>query len=251
MKSALYQGWLKHQRLQPKRHALRYPVFMLYLDLDEIDAVFNLTRAWSTAPLAPARFVRSDFLGDRSVPLKQAIYQRVKEELGISLNGPVRMLANLRYFGFIMNPLCTYYCFDEHERLVAIVAEVNNTPWGERHSYVLACDPDKETQRITFDKTMHVSPFNPMDMQYAWRSNKPGDALTIHLSNWRNESCEFYANLQLEQEAISAKSLRRFLWRYPLMTLKVFTWIYWHALLLWIKRIPVFDHPKREAYLND
>lgn len=243
MKSAIYKGWVRHRRYSPKRHQFTYRVFMMYLDLAELDEVFSLTRLWSPRRFALARFKREDFLGDSSVPLDQAVRQQVAAQTGIYPSGPVRMLANLRYFGFIINPIACYYCFDQQERLQFIVAEVNNTPWDERHAYVLSCDPDSRNQRITFQKDFHVSPFNPMNIQYDWRSNLPGEKLRIHMQNHREGELEFDATVALEREPVTASSLRRLVISYPLMTVKVVLGIYWQALKLFVKRVPIHDHP--------
>lgn len=252
MKSAIYKGWVRHRRYFPKQHQLRYQVFMLLLDLAELDQVFSDTAFWSTTRWAPARFKREDFFGDPSLPLDAALRQHVKSQTGVYPTGPIRMLANLRYFGFIINPITCYYCFDDQEQLQYIVAEVNNTPWNERHAYVLPCEPERKQQRIDFYKCFHVSPFNPMDIRYFWRSSHPGESLSIHMQNWRDieqsgsESLEFDATLSLQRETISAQALNKLIWQYPLMTGKVVLGIYWQALKLFIKGVPIFDHPKKQ-----
>ena len=156
MHSAIYKGSLRHRRFYPQEHKFSYQVFMMYLDLAELETVFKLSPWWSQKPWRPARFERGDFLGDPGVPLDEAVRKRIFEETGEWHNGPIRMLSNLRYFGFVMNPITCYYCFDENENLTTIVPEVTNTPWKERQSYVLKCDPDKRIQRIYFQKEMHV-----------------------------------------------------------------------------------------------
>lgn len=243
MQSAIFTGWVRHRRMVPNKHCFKYKVFMMYLDLAELDHVFSGTCLWSTKRWALARFKRSDFMGDSTLPLDKAVRQRVKEKIGLYPEGPIRLLANLRYFGFIMNPIACYYCFDKQEKLQAIVAEVNNTPWDERHSYVLSCEPDKNHQRIRFDKEFHVSPFNPMDIHYDWRSNTPEASLFITMQNWRNDKMEFDAILALKRKEITPGRLRGLIWKYPLMTMQVIVGIYWQALKLLIKRTPVFDHP--------
>ena len=248
MRSAIYKGWLRHRRFVPREHKFSYRVFMMYLDLDELDAIFKLSPFWSKKPWRPARFQRSDFLGDANIPLDQAVRQRIQTETGTWHEGPIRMLANLRYFGFNINPITCYYCFDNHEQLKTIVTEVTNTPWNERVSYVLQCDPEKRYQRIQFQKQMHVSPFNPMNMNYKWTSNNPDQLLTLNLETQCDQQNQVDATMALKRTEITASSLAGILIMHPWMTAKVAMGIYWQALKLWLKKVPFFDHPKYQGF---
>jgi len=243
MHSAIYQGVLRHRRFQPRAHRFSYRVFMMYLDLDELDQVLAMSPLWSRGRFRPARFQRSDFLGDPEVPLKQAVCDTIYAQTGIRHEGSVRLLANLRYFGFNINPIACYYCFDAQESLRFVVAEVTNTPWGERQSYVLRCDPKQSYQRIQFNKQMHVSPFNPMEMKYHWCNNRPGKMLTLHLETERENEIHVDATMALKRREIDSAALASVLLQYPWMTAKVAFSIYWQALRLWWKRNPIYDHP--------
>ena len=244
MHSAIYHGYLRHRRFTPTSHAFTYPVFMMYLDLDELPDVLGLSSLWSEKRWRPARFVRSDFLGDPDQPLVQAVRQRIHQETGEWHEGPIRMLGNLRYFGFNINPICCYYCFDREENLQTIVAEVTNTPWNERHSYVLDCDPQRRIQRIKFQKSLHVSPFNPMGMTYHWCNNRPGKGLSLNLEAGRQGEIEMDATLALKHRAIDSRSLNGIIREYPWMTAKVAWAIYAQALRLWLKKTPFYAHPE-------
>ncbi len=244
MHSAIYKGYLRHRRYRPKAHRFCYRVFMMYLDLDELESVLQTSRWWSRKSWRPARFVREDFLGDPRLPLADAVRKRIFEETGREHRGPVRLLANLRYFGYSINPISVYYCFDDAEKLQFIVSEVTNTPWGERQSYVLECDPERATQRIGFQKLMHVSPFNPMNMDYQWRCNCPGKVLSLNLDAEIEGETHVDATLALKRHEIDAQSMAGVLLQYPWMTAKVAFTIYWQALKIWVKRNPFYDHPR-------
>jgi len=248
--SGVYEGIVSHCRFQPARHRFSYRVFMMYLDLDELDRVFARNRFWSVNRFNLACFRRQDYLGDPAQPLAEAVKQRVFEETGITPDGPVRMLTNLRYFGFIINPITCYYCFDNNEELKYIVAEVTNTPWREKHSYVIEAASENQRTIAEFDKAHHVSPFMPMDMSYHWRSNVPKKKLHLYMENRRNGKREFNASMSLKFREISPSVLNHFLFRYPWMTMKVAWGIYWQALKLWWKKIPFHPHPRRIAKNN-
>ena len=248
MKSRLYEGIVRHRRVTPRSHEFQYRVAMPYLHLDELDDVFAQSRLWSCKGRALAEYRRSDFLGDPDVSLKQAVRERIKEETGVMHRGPIYLLANMRYFGYAMNPIACYYCYSEDEsRLEYLVAEVNNTPWDERHSYVLKAPAEGAWLKTVFDKTFHVSPFNPMDMRYHWRSNAPDRRLVLHMENTQAEEKVFDATLSLRAKPMTAGSMNSLILRYPLLTAKVGLGIYWQALRLYMKGVPVYTHPANQA----
>lgn len=247
MKSRLYEGTVRHRRHEPREHAFLYRVAMPYLCLDEIPELFERARLWSVGGRTPGQFRRSDYLGDPAVPLDSAVRDRIREETGREHRGPIYLLANLRCFGMVVNPIACYYCFSEDEsRLEYLVAEVNNTPWNERHSYVLAGPAEGEMLRTEFDKVFHVSPFNPMDMRYHWRSNTPGERLALHLENHREGARVFDATLALGARDMTPAALDGLLMRWPLISAKTAAAIYWQAMKLFFKRVPFYPHPATE-----
>jgi DUF1365 family protein len=229
--------------MAPTRHQFRYRMFLLYLDLAELPRLFDGVPLWSARRAAPARFKREDYLGPPDVPLDVAVRDLVERRLGRRPTGPVRLLTHLRYFGYCMNPVSFYYCFSESgDRLEAIVAEITNTPWKERHQYVMAAGGNGPLA-FEFDKEFHVSPFMPMDMRYRWRFSEPKERLFVNMQNLKDGAPLFDATLSLAAEPVTARALVGALAAFPLMTAKVIAAIHWQALRLWLKRTPFHVHP--------
>lgn len=244
--SAVYEGVVTHRRHAPHPHAFRYRMAQLWLDLDEVDQLFASRWLWSAKRRNLAEFRRADYFGDPEVPLADAVRERVAHVLGQRPAGPVRLLTHLRYAGFVFNPVSFYYCYAaDGETLVAVLAEITNTPWRERHAYVLPASANGGGHAVDdrFAKVFHVSPFMPMDRTYRWRFTGPGERLAVHMDVFRDGEREFEAHLALKRLPLTGASLARVLWRYPLMTAQVIGAIHFEALRLWLKRNPVHDHP--------
>lgn len=241
MHSCLYEGWVGHRRLTPVNHRFRYRLYLMYLDLDELPGLAEERWCWSHEGANLVSFRRRDYLGPAEVPLDQAVRNLVEQQTGQRPEGPVRMLTQLRTWGYLFNPVSFYYCFDPQERLQAVAAQITNTPWGERHTYVLEA---RTARRWSFAKDFHVSPFMPMGQTYDWRFSDPGASLRVYMQNWQEGARVFDASLVLRRRELSGRGLRRVLWRYPLLTLRVSGGIYWQALALKAKGCPFHSHPK-------
>jgi uncharacterized protein len=259
--SAVYEGWVRHRRFEPIEHSFRYRLFLMYLDLEELPDVLDPFPLFSARRPALARFQRSDYMGDPERPLAECARDAVEAESGSRPAGPVRLLANLRYLGHIFNPVSFYYCFEEAgERVDAVVADVNNIPWGEHHPYVLARGSRHGTVlRDELDKQLHVSPLMGMDQTYGFRASEPAERLSVHiesrpvqraglLSGGQDVSADsggkaFDATLSLRRHELSRARLAGMLARYPAMSLQVVAKIYAQSLRLKLKGARYFPHP--------
>jgi len=217
---------------------------MPFVDLEALPDLVDNIPFWSAKRIALARFKRADFLGDPTQPLIGEVQRRIREETGRTHEGKIYLLANWRYFGYQNNPIACYFCVNPEQELSFVVTEVTNTPWGERHSYVLEAPESNAPLAIEFNKALHVSPFNPMNMIYQWRSTVPDDTLAIQLTSFENGQRIFDATLSLQSEPFNRHTLMSAILRFPFMTMKVGLSIYWQALLLWLKKTPVHHHPK-------
>jgi DUF1365 family protein len=223
----------------------------MFLDLAELPDLFDMHPLWSYERFNIACFRRRDHFGDPAVPLDQAVRDLVEDRLGRRPEGPIRLLTHLRYFGHCFNPTSFYYCYHPTDDGVeTIVVEIHNTPWGERHCYVLGAEqnihPVQNWRRHQLDKSFHVSPFIDMDIHYDWRFRMPDDSLRVHMIDYENGEKLFDASLALHRREITPGALTGVLIRYPFMTGKVITMIYWQALRLTLKKTPFYTHPKKK-----
>jgi uncharacterized protein len=245
MRSALYTGRLRHRRQGPRPHAFSYSVYMAFVDLAELDEIFRNRWLWSTRRPALMWLRRADFLGDPAISLDEAVRRLVHEQTGRRPAGAIRMLAQLRSFGRSFNPVTFYYCFaPDGEHVESIVAEITNTPWEQRHAYVLPVSGGGAApHRFRLDKRFHVSPFMPMQQQYLWHFSEPRQRLRVHMETLESGRRVFDATLVLKRREITGMALVAVLLRFPASALQTLGAIYWQALRLWMKRTPFHAHP--------
>lgn len=246
--SAIYAGRITHARRGSggrRPHAFGYRLYMLYLDLDELPELLAAGGPLRAGRFGLLSFARQDYLAG-AASLAEAARDRVEQELGLRPGGPVRLLTHVRSLGYAFNPVSFYFCFAaDGTSLEAVVAEITNTPWGERHAYVLRAGPGGAVD--AFEKRFHVSPFLPMEQRYRWAVGEPGDRLLVEMANEEGTEEVFRARLDLSRTPWSAAALWRAALLSPLMAWKVHAAIYWQALRLWVKRAPFHVHPSKRA----
>jgi len=263
--SAVYEGTIRHRRFEPVEHSFQYRFFLMYLDLGELPGLFDPFPLFSARRAAPARFRREDFMGDPARPLDECAREAVAAATGERPAGPVRLLTGLRYFGHSFNPVSFYYCFDpDGERVEAVVADVQNIPWGERHPYVLARGERRGTVLSEdLEKSFHVSPLMGMDQTYSFRASEPGESIAVQIESRPRAHAEtaekrrqdvfsrsrqgpktFDATLNLRRRELSRRTLAGLLARYPAMSLQVVAKIYAQSLRLKLKGAKYHPHPE-------
>ena len=252
------RGTVTHIRRGPKRHVFRYPVWMLYVPLERAGAVAGLCARWLAST-------------DRGHLMTT---EQVREKLASAGVAQVHT-ADLRCFaltqprslGFSFNPVNFYFCF-AGERLAALLAHVNNTPWDERHCYVLlprttkpeldTHDPEwdsharhhewdsharaLDSHAFRFPKRFHVSPFLPMAGRYVLRLKMTADTLRIAM-RFDGGDAPFSACLSLVPRPLTCAEMLRSALRRPAQGAVTLARIYWQAGRLWLKGAPFHPHP--------
>lgn len=249
LKSAIYEGSVHHRRWTPVGHAFQQPLFQIYVDLAELDRVFEGSALWSVDRPNVAWLRREDYFGPSDVPIDEAVRAHVAAELGARPKGPIRMLTHARSFGMTMNPVTFYFGFDDAGvELAFVLAEITNTPWDERHAYLL---DTRSARRVgaeyewTFEKEFHVSPFMAMERTYRWTFSTPGDSLHVGMLVMHGDRKEFEAALVMRRKPLDPAALRRCLAAYPMLTFRIATAIYLHAARLAWNGARFHPHPRR------
>jgi DUF1365 family protein len=249
--SAIYEGTVRHRRFSPVSNSFEYRIFYAYLDLDEVPEALDRLPGWSGRGPAIARFAREDHLGDPSISLEEAVRDVVESQCGSRPSGAIRLLALPRTLGVAFNPVSFFYCFRRDGSLGHILAEVDNTPWGERHCYAVDVERDDlgegRAMRFRVPKAFHVSPFHPMTQEYEWRFTGPGRSLVVHMKNLESDAVVGDATLTLRRKALTQKNAAMALVRHPAMAVTVLGGIYAQAARLWWKGAPYHPHPTRLA----
>jgi DUF1365 family protein len=245
--SALYLGHVAHRRLRPKRHALRYGVFQLYLDLDEAAELSGTRRLFGFNRPALLSFWEADHGDGGKRPLADQMRARAKRA-GFDASGPVRVLAMPRVLGFVFNPITLYFCYDAGGRVSAVIHEVNNTVGG-RCFYVLGAGGEGPIRQHA-QKRMYVSPFMDMDYSYDFALAEPGETFALGLQVKRGEAVWLTASFAGKRRPFTDRSLLAAWLRHPLLTVKVVAGIHFEALRIWLKGIawrPPVSEPARRG----
>lgn len=241
-RSALYTGRVMHRRLRPRLHQLRYRVFSLLLDLDELDGLDRSLRLFSRNRFNLIAFHDRDHGDGSHEPLRAQVEHHVLAAGLTDAVGAIELLAMPRVLGFVFNPISLYFCRRRDGVLIAILYEVSNT-FGERHTYVMPVVGDGTDVRQDSAKRFHVSPFLPMNLHYAFRVRPPTDDLLIAINVLDAQGLVLTAVQTGKRRELSDAMLARVVVAQPLMTWKVVAGILWEAARLWVKRVSVHRNP--------
>ena len=224
---------------------------MAFFDIESIETLFKKSFLWGVNKNALVSFFRKDYHGDSKIPLHEAVRNTIKNKTNYLPKGPIRILTNLRYFGYCFNPVSFYYCYNEDDTEVEmIMAEVTNTPWNERHCYFIKNKKNKKFKE-NLKKEFHVSPFWDMDHDYEWFFKEPDNHLSVNMINFKNKKKIFDVNLNLKQTAeLNFKNLILYTFKFPFLTLIVFLRIHFQALILLIRGATFYNHPKYNEVKN-
>ena len=241
MNSAIYSGWVRHRRYSPKPHEFNYKLFLLSLDLDELENDLKFGPWFRVEKPAVLSFCHKDYLGGEGKLSKQKVWDRVVSLGGEKHAGQVVLLGQLRCFGLYFSPVNFYYCHDTTGAFKYLLAEVSNTPWNERHCYLVDAK-----QNVVMDKEFHVSPFMNEDMQYHWRFTPLKQTLYLNIDNVRDSEKLFDATFSMQREDLTSGALIKNLLRVPAMTISTVLGIHWEAIKLYAKGIKYVPYVKKK-----
>lgn len=241
--SAVYLGDIKHRRFAVKSHCFNYPLYMMWVDLNEPQKLNGIHSQLGTSGFKALKFNQQDYLrgvANCDLPLINRAHQHLVS-LGVeSTFSHVYMLGQLRCLGVYFSPVNFYFFGDSQHDFAYMIAEVSNTPWNERHYYLVPLE-----EKVNFKKVFSVSPFLNLDMHYHWNVHFKKDNILIRIENKQGDELLFDASLRLKQFALTATQVSLLLKRFPAMTWSIFKGIYYQAFKLFIKKVPFLGHSSK------
>jgi uncharacterized protein len=244
-RSALYAGTVMHRRYHPALHELRYRIFSLLIDLDEMEQLAKSFRFFSVGRFNLVSFFERDHGDGRERGLRDWVKDQCKKA-GIDGEGSIRLLSMPRILGHAFNPLSVFFCHNGAGALTGILYQVNNT-FGQRHSYLIPVrQPERRIICQAAPKVFYVSPFMPMEMEYRFRVVPPGRRLSVVIDGLGSVGDKIEkvitASLSGYRVDLTDRALLGSFLQSPVLGLKVVAGIHWEALKLWRKRVGY--HPK-------
>lgn len=248
----IYKGEVVHKRFHPKKHAFNYPLAMILVDVDTIESSFKQSRWWSLERFNLISFYRKDYIQSERITnsdisnrsISEVVSEKIFDDCGEQFKGSVKILTNPRFFGYVFNPVSFYLCYDENNQIKYILSQINNTPWNERYTYVHRVPSHSGSKMVfEFDKEFHVSPFMPMNLNYTWKFILDNNQVDIHMALFDSGVKQFVASMRAKYSPFTAINMFKLPVEFPMQTLRIVWRIYWHALRLWMKKIPFYEHP--------
>jgi DUF1365 family protein len=241
--SCLYECTVMHRRLSPKRHEFAYRIFLFYLDLDELAGIANRIPFFSLNEPNIYALRNEDYFQFHSRGLRANLESFLATQGLNQRPARIRLLTLPRFLGYTFNPISIFFCFDENGRPLTSVVQVGNT-FGELKPYFVPWDPDTRGFHIRVAKNYYVSPFSPLDLEFDFRFDQPGERLRIAIDDFQGEEKVLISSLTGQRVELTPLNLALLSIKYPLITLKVIFLIHWEAFRMWCKRIP---HQRKEA----
>lgn len=239
--SAIYLGRVRHRRMGGPEHAFSYPVWYLFVDLDELSELDRRVRFLSHNRFNLTSFDDRDHMGPSRESVRAKLIRWLRSRGVETEIGRVGLLTHARILGHVFNPVSLYFVRDGEDRLRHVVAEVNNT-FGETYCYLLGVSG--RTVRHEEEKRFHVSPFQPAEGTYRFRITEPGETMTAHIDVIRDGERAFDSTLSLNRRVLTAGSLLRTVVKHPHMGVWTLGLIHFQALRLWLKKAPFFSKPE-------
>lgn len=244
LNSAIYVGDIRHRRFAVKEHHFKYPLYMMWVDLSRPEELNGIHPWLGCDGFKALKFNQSDYFNyqtDMQLPVKQRALDKIAQ-LGVTQTfSHVFMLGQMRCFGIYFSPVNFFFYQTPNGEFSHMLAEVSNTPWNERHYYVVPLQ-----KKVNFKKVFSVSPFMNLDMNYHWSVRQNSDNTMIHIENKKDEKLLFDATLRLQRQPLTKQQVSAVLKRFPAMTLSIFKGIYIHALKLFCKRVPFIGHSGKQ-----